>query len=429
MTGTNESSFQQQRHYVLQGVRAKLKSRIQAETLEKSSRTNLQDNLRYETSNLDSQEDLPEQLKTDRAYLLHASTTLTEGMVDLFDVALRGLQAGKSVYALLGVSQIPTYKAITNGDGKAGRLSAVEDITILLMSLNFEEMVDRVYLDIASAPEFSADMKPLLRSMLTYMADCYRDAILRDLTDSYIMGRSRFPLVPKTVEYENGAVPSSPYWRRFISGKASGIIDYSMYHMRRLARVPKLWPPLKGAGIGQEWAAGDTGAPVSAAEGGSSYISRKVPGLSARYDHLDFSEGYREIMTGFSLTMQTRHFDMLRTNKYAAKTKLPVIHEKKVQEAALEAASLLRERVALHLATIPKLSGVFSQGALQASDQIKTDIDNAALPPHKADALAERIMGRLKEEWRSTLLSVVKGVEEGGKIFTDPAAMLEAQPS
>lgn len=411
MTGAGERSFQEARGSVLLQVKRDLDAGIAK--LTRTSRILVQDCLTFDIAHLDSSERLNEQQKADAAILRQGAEILLEAVGDHLRAALTALEQGRSVYQLLGAREIPTYKAITGGDASAGALSAVEDISVLLMSMDTKDMRTQLFEEIKRAGTLSPALVPTLARVLSYTATVAYDHILMGMTSSILEKIHS----PRDIQYENGPMQAGPsFLKKLFKGMAS-IVHHTTrdtWRADKIAKAGNAWPPLKvqsdGTQASDEGPAGMSSVPAILG------AAKEFLGLQT-HDAMDYRTGYLEVMTGFFLTMQDRHFQALRSGTYAALSKLPAIHEKKIQEVALSAVSELRERLTARMAEVPSISGVFSQGALDAFDHAQFDIQTYDLPSSKREALNERIISRLRDEWCGALHSALKRVEQGGAVF------------
>lgn len=406
MSGAENLAFRQGRESVFHKIMKDLDAT--SAHLMKTSRIFVQDCLPYELSDLNSP-NLTDKQKADFAFLCSASEIIVEAMADQMKLAVEGLWRGHSVYSLLGKDSVPTYAAITNGDSNAGILSAVEDITVMLMSLNYQHLIDQVFHDVIESKDFDVELAPTLRQILRLSANTFYDHILMGMNTDIINKLHQ----PNDIEYEDGRLQKKKTGALvgFFKWVASAA-HHSGRDARRASKIGPIWPPLNISftkGVAPET--------ISAAPQFDT-PPFEIPDAPSRHNHLDFKTGYSQVMLGFYHTLQSRHFDAMARKNYAARSGLPVIHEKQVQSTAQVVFDGLRENVKKRIAALPNERGSFREGIYDALGHIQREVSLIDLPPRGKDSSAERILGKLKESWITTLREVVMRVEREGIVFT-----------
>lgn len=410
MSGVDLAAFAQGRKAALNEIKKLVVSRA-AGRMEKA-RQAVQDHISHESELHTSK--LTDEQKSDLAQMHSAVEIAIEAWADTAGSALNGLLAGHSVYDLLGTRPIPTYTAITGGDMRAGIMSAVDDVKIMLMSFDVAAMTDRVFNEICADRGLGEDQKPMLRKVLSYCVAIEHDSVLFNLNDQ-ILGKMK---PADIVQYEDGRVenPSNLSARFFTF--VSTIAHHSMRDGRRASKLPRLWPPLKIDTFVEPEVTQQQPVPVL-----SDPAAASAPDVARAHDRLSAKAGYLETAVRFFDALQNVHFRLVQGKTYARESGLPVINEPKVQEIGKHVFGELRAKVAERISAPPKLAGVFRDGLSQAWDDMVADIEAIGLPSGKADATSQRIVTKLKDQWAKTLHVTTSQADQEGPRFTHvPAA-------
>lgn len=418
MAGGAELTFEQARISILRKVRTDTDAKIRR--LIKDSHILVWDSLPYEAGYRQGAE-LTERQKAEFAFLQQGAVMMLEVVGAHMGEALSALEAGSRVYDLLGVHSIPTYKAITDGDAHAGALSAVEDIAVLLMSLDLLGIRQEIFEETREMGALNPDLLPVYERLLLYSAIVAYDHVLMSMADGIT---EKLP-TPRKIAYENGAViERNGFWRDILKALTS-TVHHSVRDTQRARKIPKTWPPLKAEERGRVVLSEDkvtTGHTAPVVEKNQDEI---WAGLR-RFNHLGFQAGYGTLMEWFHESLQENHFSVLYSPRgamqYAARLGIPSLYEGKIREVAVSAMSDLRDRIGEHSRKISEApfiadENVFSDGVLQAFRQIQDDIRDTELEASRNDKIGRQIMGRLKSEWNKVLWTTVLGVERGKEIM------------
>lgn len=428
MSGDTSLTFAQGRAATLRRIQRDVE--IRAANLAASAKINVQDCLTYETLVLSS-DSLTDKQKADVAFLRHASEAVMEAVADSVKMALEGLRAGHTLYDLLGARPIPTYKAIIGGDVRAGIVSAVEDVKILMMTLNSKELKEQIFKDIVASKDFSPDLHWTLNAVLNISVNVVHDGVMFPLNENILEKMHK----PDVMEYEDGTVVHTP---SNMLGRLWANIPPLGHHTgpdgRRSKKLKPLWPPLKVKVEikPEELPPGSvpfmralTGEGASAAQA----VAPSAPDTPAALHHeWDADMGYRETALGVYDVFQDRHFQAIRRGSYARDSGLPAVNEKAVQDMAVDLFHHLRARMGELIMQPPSLTGRFRDGLERASQDIGSEIAALALPERKMDTVKERILSKLKQAWAKNLRDVVAHIDREGPLMMVHAGY-EAAPS
>jgi len=414
MSGADSQAFAQGRKAALNQIKKLVASRAQGRM--QKAQQGLADFATYD-SELHGPE-LKDEQKAAVAAMHSAVEIAIEAWADAAGSAVEGLLAGHSVYDLLGQRPIPTYMAIVGGDNRAGVMSAIDDVKIMLMSFNVAALNERVFNEICATGDVEEQHKSMLRKVLSYSVAVEHDGVVFSLNDDIL---SKMP-PSDLVQYEDGHVeiPSSLSARFFTF--LVNIPHHSMWDYRRAEKLGRLWPPLKIE------VAAPSSAPVAVAVSQPAAvladpITDSAPETPRSHDKLSAKAGYLETAVRFFDALQSIHFRIAGAKTYARDSGFPAIEEPKVQEIGKHLFGELRAKVGERIATPPKLVGKFRDGLSQAWDDMMADIGAIGLPPGKTDQKSQRILGKLKDQWAKTLHSTTSQADNEGPLFTNPLAI------
>ncbi len=174
--------------------------------------------------------------------LVHLARAVTKAHFDCFRAAVGQLAEGQSVYDLTGASTLPTYRRITDGDYNAGVMSAVEDMTALLGTMDGAALFKPFETTRDALDELAHDNDISIKTMCIYNHELLVDTMFMRMYERI----TRNMKVPKQVVYEETA--DMPKRRSLMAGFGAALkaqmAPLDRFSNRR-QKMPDLWPPLK----------------------------------------------------------------------------------------------------------------------------------------------------------------------------------------
>lgn len=389
MTTNTQDSFQKGRAKALQDIRTML----QMDT-DKLAMTAVTDQLGFGQS-------------ADPAMVAPVKAGL-ESLYNHCVAVIDALEAGETVHSLTGAEEIRTYRHITGGDEMAGVHSACEDMKIMLLSLNLDE-IGKPFSNPPKQTEeeknqpfaatYRGAKKPDDPFMSHGLAIMYESILLR--IEEKIVRKTPAPKLiglngNEPQQSKNGMLGMA--FRKLAEQEhASGAL------MRRAAKVPSLWPPLKN---GMQM-------PGMGPAGPGTTQALPEPDQTPNTNE-DFAEGYVDALRLLFQDMQEAHFKSAASAQdYARKIGLGPSWEKIVNGTAKDMFNDLRMDMQQRIQNSETrgIGDSYADGFEAARDWVKYRVSTLEVPqswdrtPNK-----EQAAGKLRSYWMQQTDAIINSV-------------------
>lgn len=320
----------------------------------------------------------------------------SQKLFDEIENMLHVLAAGEDVYALTGRDSIPTYRRITGGDINAGRRSAAEDFTIMLLSVDLDH-ISRPYANIYMRKREIALMPENVKMALGYSNGRILDQLLGGIEADIL---EKLPQ-PQAIAYEGGAM-TAPRPRSGLSaafGAVAKRANIKGSFEGRFARVPKCWPPFPGA------PENDITARIASAQPVVARVTAPPEFEHVANDTPDFAAAQKDWLKTAYTALQEEHFTAVQVaHDYARRVGLPATWEKAVVEIANDLFFDLRTAMAerLHDSALGK-GKTAADGISAGQDWLAHEIAAIDIPARYPDSRNKQVAAEhLAAFWMET---------------------------
>jgi len=332
---------------------------------------------------------------------LYADNIVIPALDDMRKIWLQvitDLENGRSVHDIVGQTEIPKYKHITNGDENAGIHSAAEDVKILLLSMGVCDTSKHIFENLRVPDEIKKNIdggEDRFVGIIEYAAAVQIDTFLSKIENNYVLKTK----VPQYLESESEA-PVTLKRRMRVSKIFNSIADPSNQFSWLKSSVPTLWPDIAAL---------------------SEQLSPEMP-QNLDFDHRtlpvntdpNFEEGfYRGLSAAYSF-LQNDHYDTFHANEYKDKLALRTFWNEGINSVALDGFDQLRYQISsvLHDEQARGKGATFNDGFAAALNIVEGWVGSLKLSGSAAqDPERGELLSKLKPYWAKRVHAVPREVQ------------------
>ncbi|MFN3828295.1 MAG: hypothetical protein ACK4NR_11815 [Micavibrio sp.] len=257
---------------------------------------------------------------------------VTRANLNALRVVIEDLESGATVYAITGTDSIPTYKPITGGDYNAGVMSAIDDMTVLLGTINGDEIFKPFVTSKNSLNDLAEENEIAMPQMFSYNHALLVDSIYMRIHEQIT---SKTP-EPRLIAYEGteAQIGTKSLGQRFKQAVLNQQYPLDRF-ARRASKMPTLWPPLHSR---ENMALNNHEQLAELIE-----VARDES-LGRSNDNIDFREGFIEGLKVLYDDLQDFHFDQFgKAGGYAGNLGHDFSWTKRVNAVAMNSFGPLRD--------------------------------------------------------------------------------------